>query len=187
MDQIVVAVAQLGLYAVGLGALAAWVTTPRRDRAAFALAAVLAVVAVLVCVKAAGAAWTDPRPFVVDGRAPLFSHVSDNGFPSDHTMLAMAVAAVVAWWRRKVGAGLMALSVVVGAARVGAHVHHVPDVVGALLIGTACAAAAVMVASRVGHGSRAVPLPAHPGPAAARTGSRDRARAAGDSDDRHGS
>ncbi len=73
MDQIVVAVAQLGLYAVGLGALAAWVTTPRRDRAAFALAAVLAVVAVLVCVKAAGAAWTDPRPFVVDGRAPLFS------------------------------------------------------------------------------------------------------------------
>ena len=52
-----------------------------------------------------GAAWVDPRPFVVDGRAPLVPHADDNGFPSDHTTVA--------------GWGMGALAAAVGVAVAG--------------------------------------------------------------------
>ena len=78
---------------------------------------------------AAVAIYTDPRPFVVDPSVkPLFAHPADNGFPSDHTALAATVALVVMRYRWWLGAALMAAGIVLGAARVAAHVHHAPDI-----------------------------------------------------------
>jgi undecaprenyl-diphosphatase len=139
-------VADFALYAVALGAVVAWLRGPRTEKLPFALAAVIAAAAVGVLVKVAGLIWVDPRPFVVDHTVPLIAHNADNGFPSDHTALATGIALVVVWWHRRFGLALVALAVLLGAARVAAHVHHVPDILGGLAAGLLAAAAAVTLA-----------------------------------------
>ena len=103
-------------------------------------------------VKVAGTAWTDPRPFVVDHSTPLIAHSVDNGFPSDHTALAAAIALVVLAWHRRTGVLLLLLAAVLGASRVLAGVHHVPDVVAGYALGILAGGVAVLV-------SRALPWP----------------------------
>lgn len=142
-------VAEYALYAVALAALVAWLRTPRDQKVPFAAAAVIAMVLVGVAVKTAGALWVDPRPFVVDHTTPLIAHNADNGFPSDHTALATAIAAVVFAWHRRVGAALLVVAVLLGASRVAAHVHHVPDIVVGIAIGLVAAAIGVLVARRI--------------------------------------
>ena len=139
MDPLIVAVAQYALFAVALGAAVVWLRAPRAEKVPFAVAALVAMVAVAVAVKLGGTLWTDPRPFVVDGRPPLFPHPADNGFPSDHTALAVAVSAVVMLWSRRAGAVLLTTALLIGTARVLAHVHHVPDILAGAAIGIVCA------------------------------------------------
>ncbi len=74
------------------------------------------------------------RPFVLENVKPLIDHAANNGFPSDHTLLAMTVSAVILIYNRKLGIVLIALSVVVGAARVLAKVHSPLDVIGSTII-----------------------------------------------------
>ncbi len=76
----------------------------------------------------------DPRPFVVEHVKPLFQHIADNGFPSDHMLLAMTIASVVFVYSRKLGILLTVIAVCIGTARVTAHVHHVEDIVGSAFI-----------------------------------------------------
>jgi membrane-associated phospholipid phosphatase len=75
---------------------------------------------------------------------PLFPHPADNGFPSDHTALASGVALLVTVHRRWIGLVLVLISLAIGAARVAAHVHHIEDVVAALVIGVLAALAGVL-------------------------------------------
>ena len=76
----------------------------------------------------------DPRPFVTGHIAPLFPHPAANGFPSDHTLLAMVLAMCVLFYSRKWGVALVALAAAIGAARVAAHVHHWVDILGAMAL-----------------------------------------------------
>lgn len=78
----------------------------------------------------------DPRPFVVDHVTPLIPHVADNGFPSDHTLITMAIASVVFAYNRKIGSVLIILALIVGTARVLARVHHPLDIIGSTVIAT---------------------------------------------------
>jgi undecaprenyl-diphosphatase len=141
MHSAVSAVAQDGLYVVALLAIVAWLTVPRPEKVAMAVEMVVGLVAVAVLVRVAGVLHTDPRPFVQDPSIhPWFSHPADNGFPSDHTAVAALTAFVVV--RRRLGTGLvlLAITVLIGAARVLAHVHHVQDVVAGFVIGLVAAA-----------------------------------------------
>ena len=152
MDSLIVAVAEYALYAVALTAVVVWLLAPRPGKVAMAVQALVAVVLVGVLVKTAGAVHADPRPFVVNpSLRPLFAHPADNGFPSDHTALTAAVAAVVAVHRRAVGIALFVVALLIGAARVAAHVHHVPDIVAGALIGLVAAGIGVLVWSLVSH------------------------------------
>lgn len=76
----------------------------------------------------------DPRPFVIEHVKPLIAHAVDNGFPSDHMLLTMTIAAVVFVYNRKWGITLSCIAVFIGTARVLAKVHHIEDIVGSLLI-----------------------------------------------------
>jgi undecaprenyl-diphosphatase len=97
--------------------------------------AVVSLAITVVLVKLAGAVHADPRPFVVDPSIkPLFAHPADNGFPSDHTALAATVALLVMTYRKGLGVVLLVASIMLGAARMVAHVHHGQDIVAGLLI-----------------------------------------------------
>jgi membrane-associated phospholipid phosphatase len=151
MQSIVVAVAQYALFAVALAAAVVWLRLPgRHEKVVVAAQVVVAAVLVAVLVKVASALHTDPRPFVTDPHlTPWFAHPADNGFPSDHTALASAVSFVVLAHRRSAGLLLLAVSVLIGVARVMSHVHHVQDIVAGLLIGLVAAGAAVLASGWV--------------------------------------
>ena len=98
----------------------------------------LVVVAILVMV--AGAVHTDPRQFVLDPSLhPLSSLPAYNGYPSDHTAVAAVTAVGGPAHRRTTGLVLLVLTVLIGAARVLAHVHHVQDIVAGGAIGLVAA------------------------------------------------
>jgi undecaprenyl-diphosphatase len=141
--------AQYGLFLVLAGAVLAWWRAPsHRQRISMAIAGLVALAVTMIAIKVTSLAWSDPRPFVVDGRAPLFAHPPDNGFPSDHTAVGSAVAATVLAFRRRLGLALLAVAVLVGMARVAAHVHHVPDILAGIVIGLVAAATGHLLADR---------------------------------------
>ena len=114
------------------------------------LVASLAMVALsLVLMVITGALVRSPRPFVVDGLAPLIPHAPNNGFPSHHALMAAAIAASVSlvesWLILPMG--LMALLVDWG--RVACHVHHVSDVLGSTLIVVSSLLLAIQAARQV--------------------------------------
>nr|WP_277349816.1 phosphatase PAP2 family protein [Planosporangium thailandense] len=107
---------------------------PTGDRWRSAVQAVFAAVFTLMIVKLAAAAYYDPRPFVGGHVHPYFTHPADNGFPSDHTAVG-SLAGYVLWsYRKRIAAVLWVAAVLVGAARVVAHVHSPVDIIGALVI-----------------------------------------------------
>lgn len=88
-----------------------------------------------------GALYYNPRPFAALNIVPFVAHSADNGFPSDHTLLAAAAATLVFTVNKKWGSALFLLAVIVGIGRVAALVHHPVDILGSLI-----AASAVMTA-----------------------------------------
>jgi membrane-associated phospholipid phosphatase len=144
MNGLIVAVAQYLLFLILFTAAVIWFYLPRQDKVGMAVQAIVSLVIAVILIKLAGAIHTDPRPFAVDPSIkPLFPHPADNGFPSDHTALAVTVSLLVMILRRWLGAVLLAASIMLGAARMAAHVHHAQDIVAGLLI----AALAVGIAS----------------------------------------
>lgn len=156
VNSVIVAVAQYALFLVAAGAALVWLRVPREQKLTLAVQAVVTLVVVALLVRLAGAVHTDPRPFVVDPTVrPLFPHPADNGFPSDHTALASAVALLVMSYRRWAGLALLAVSVAIGVARVAAHVHHPEDIVAGLVIGAVAALVGVLAGRAVSSRRRA--------------------------------
>jgi membrane-associated phospholipid phosphatase len=164
MDSLVVVLAQYLPFLVPAAAAVVWLTLPRAAKVGLAFQAIVSVIVVVAFIQLAAAVHTDPRPFVVNPAVrPLFAHPADNGFPSDHTAFAATVSFLVMRYRRRVGLILLAASVIAGAARVAAHVHHVEDIAAGVLIAgvTAVVASAVWtwvrprlrgrLADRLGH------------------------------------
>jgi undecaprenyl-diphosphatase len=138
--------------AAGLVAL----TLYRRPRtAALHWVVVICVTAVIafVCAQIGAAVFNDPRPFTQDHVKPLIAHAADNGFPSDHGLLAALVVAAVLLLDLRLVAVFVVLGAMVDWARVGAGIHHVIDVVGSagfvvlgLVVGYALGPAIVRIA-----------------------------------------
>lgn len=84
--------------------------------------------------RLAGAIYFHPRPFVVANFTPLVPHPADNGFPSDHALLAAALAGSVWWFNRKAGLGLAALALLIGEGRILAGVHHLIDIIASFVL-----------------------------------------------------
>ena len=143
MDSLITLAAQYLVFLILVAAAAVWVFLPRQDKVGLAVQAIVSLAIVVVLIQLAAALHTDPRPFVVDPSIkPLFVHPADNGFPSDHTALGATVALLVMTYRRSLGALLLAASILVGAARMAAHVHHAQDIVAGVLIAALAVGAA---------------------------------------------
>jgi undecaprenyl-diphosphatase len=99
------------------------------------LTTLVAAILALIVSRVASKLFYDPRPFVTHNVNPLIHHGNDNGFPSDHTLLAMTLTSVIYFFNKKLAVIGLGITVVVGIARVAAHVHSPIDIIGALVIG----------------------------------------------------
>ena len=64
-----------------------WRATPE-ERGVMLRRGILAGILAVAFAKIGGAFYNEPRPFVARHFTPLIPHEPDNGFPSDHTLLA---------------------------------------------------------------------------------------------------
>ena len=133
-------------YVVGLsviGALVLFVRLSKQNRLRFAALVVVGGIIAYLFAKLGSHLYSNPRPFIQGHFTPLLPHGNDNGFPSDHTLLAAVLAWAALVYSRKIGAILLVVAVVVGASRMAAGLHHLVDVVGSF----AFAALAIWLAS----------------------------------------
>ena len=84
--------------------------------------------------RVAGHFYYNARPFVVGNFTPLISHAADNGFPSDHMLLAALLATLVFFVNARLGTIAWVVALLVGLSRVAAGVHHTGDIVGSAII-----------------------------------------------------
>lgn len=117
----------------------------KHAKLSFVLQLIIAGIAALILARIASMIWYDPRPFVVGNFVPLIAHASDNGFPSDHTLLASLVGWVVLMYSRKYGIVTLVIALLIGTARVLAGVHHPLDIIGSFVISGIAVALVVLV------------------------------------------
>ena len=84
----------------------------------------------------AGHVHFDARPFVRLGVAPLITHSTDNGFPSEHSAVAAFFGAILCFIDVPAAAVAILTAIAIGVARIYALVHWPIDVVAGWCIGT---------------------------------------------------
>jgi undecaprenyl-diphosphatase len=97
----------------------------------------------------AGLLYSNPRPFVVGHFKPLIEHAANNGFPSDHTLLAATLAMIALYIDLRAGIFLWIAALLIGVSRVAAGVHHALDIVGAMAFAVIAVAASQYLISRL--------------------------------------
>jgi undecaprenyl-diphosphatase len=103
----------------------------RDDAWRWLMAVVVTGLSAEVFTQLGAAIFNDPRPFKVGHFHPLIPHAADNGFPSDHALLAAFLVACVLFARAWLATPIVAtLAILVDWARVGAGIHHPIDVIG---------------------------------------------------------
>src|SRR3954453_15912580 len=146
MNLLVVAVAQYLLFGLALLAGLTWLTLDRAGKLRLAMEAGVGLAVLGLAIWIAGSLHVDPRPFVQDpSTASLFPHPADNGFPSHHAAAGGLLPAPGARHRRTVGVLVGIGAVLVAAARMAAHVHHLQDVVAGLLLGLVAGIVGILV------------------------------------------
>jgi len=132
---------------------AVWLVVALRHRRTLTLATAARIVALAVLALLLAKVFThvvsDPRPYLVDHVAPLTPLSRDNGFPSDHTLLAAVLAASLWWIDRRLIVPFAVGAVLVMLGRLGVGAHHTIDVLGSVAI--------TLVAALI---VRALPVPA---------------------------
>lgn len=149
MDAIIVFCAKYLIIFVGLLLIWLWFKAPVKIKKKIALQVVIAGIIGIVLIKIAGKLYYHPRPFVDGHVKPLFPHSNDNGFPSDHTALAMTLTAVIYYYDKQIAFIAFVLTLATGIARVLANVHSPVDILGGLLIGAASGWAGWWIAQRL--------------------------------------
>lgn len=125
---------------IALAAIIPFIAYRRRFSASYNLSAVLtaflsASAARFVITPIIRFIWPIERPFVSMGFPPLFPHEVSASFPSGHAVFFFALAVSLSFHYRKLGIALLALSLLMGIARVAAGVHWPSDIVAGAFIG----------------------------------------------------
>ncbi|MCL4406443.1 MAG: phosphatase PAP2 family protein [Patescibacteria group bacterium] len=77
----------------------------------------------------------NPRPFEELGIKPLINQYATASFPSGHVSFIFPIALAAFSYNKKLGAWLIAATVVMGISRVIAGVHWISDIAAGLLVG----------------------------------------------------
>lgn len=134
---------------VALGGWAAW---HRPSERGYLMAVLVTAAATAVIAHAIAHALDTPRPFML-GLSPAYVHHGERGsMPSAHAsvMFTVALACLLRPSLRKLGAGLMAVTLATGWARIYVGLHFPSDIAAGLLLALAMAGAfaAIQLASR---------------------------------------
>lgn len=143
MNLLIIFVAEYAIFLLLIAAAVIFFSLPKTSRRQYLLSLALGGICAFVLAKFAGLLITDPRPFVSEHVVPLFSHTPNNGFPSDHTTFGTTLAFISFFYARKWGLVMIPVAILIGAARVLAHVHHWSDIVGGIAVGLIAATIAV--------------------------------------------
>jgi undecaprenyl-diphosphatase len=132
--------AQYLLYAIVFVVACMWfVGRSRAERGAnrrLVLEGVFSALIGLVAVALIQHFYHHPRPFVERTDVDLlFPHSADPSFPSEHVIVAAALAGSFIWNRRWLGSLLMLAAGALGFARVLAGIHYPADIIAALALG----------------------------------------------------
>ena len=122
-----------------------WRATPE-ERGVMLRRGILAGLLAIAFAKIGGAFYNEPRPFVARHFTPLIPHEPDNGFPSDHTLLAFTCVFLLLAQLAIPEMILAALcGLVIAASRVRSGLHSPLDIGASIVF----AAIAVGIASLV--------------------------------------
>jgi undecaprenyl-diphosphatase len=126
----------LAKYLIGIAVLTAgiyWLLQPRKEKLRLLIFGAIALIITVVLMKIGAALYYDPRPFVTQHITPLYPHGPDNGFPSDHTILAAAIAVILYSSSKRIGLIVFGMAFLIGLARVLGHIHSPIDIVGSFV------------------------------------------------------
>jgi len=122
------------IFIMGFTALLVFLTLDKKAKRKLLIFSAWVLPLAFILSRIAAYAYDNPRPFVVGGFEPLASNSTDNGFPSDHTLVSSVIAMIFWYQKRTVGIILLISAVIVGLGRVYAGVHHPIDIVGSFVI-----------------------------------------------------
>ncbi len=149
MDGLIVFSAQYLFVSVILLAAWLWLKSSNKTKLQMAAAFIITGALAFILAKIGDKLYYHPRPFVNSDVRPLFSHGPDNGFPSDHSWFTMSIAAVIFYYKRSLGWIALTIALIVGTARVLAHVHSHIDIAGGFAIGIAAASVGYFAAKKL--------------------------------------
>ena len=133
MHEAVIVIAKYFIALSVLLTLYIWLKLSTPEKKRFLLLAILGAILSILLAKVGSKLYSDPRPFVTGHFTPYFAHANDNGFPSDHTLFASFLAFLTWHFSRKAGIALFVLALLIGLSRVIAGVHHLIDILGAVV------------------------------------------------------
>lgn len=133
MDILFIFVAKYLILVPILAVVWLFIKLPRSEWKKEGLRALAILILTFVLAKIGSHFYYDPRPFVQGGFTSLIPHAPDNGFPSDHVLLASALSAIVMCWKKRAGMALWLVAILIGISRVYVGVHHPIDVIFSLI------------------------------------------------------
>ncbi len=145
MDSLIVFVAKYFLYLSVAIVGVYWLRASTNDKFSLAWKLVAGGILALAMARVSAHFYYDTRPFVAHHIKPLFAHAADNGFPSDHALLTSFLGFSLLAYSRRIAAVLLGIAVLVGWARVAAHVHSPIDIIGSFVFAGVSAAIIVWI------------------------------------------
>jgi undecaprenyl-diphosphatase len=136
---IVLVVAQYGIFLLPAALVLVWLvgSTPNDGGREAVLVGVVAAIAAAAVGLVLERILSRPRPFAELGFDPLFPHARDSSFPSDHTLVGVALVGPMLWRAPKIGSWLLVWALLIGFARVAAGVHYPTDIGGSAILALA--------------------------------------------------
>jgi undecaprenyl-diphosphatase len=136
---IVLAVAQAGIFVLPIALVVVWLvaSAPNDGRREAVVVGVVSGIVAIAVGLVLERILNRPRPFVELGFEPLFRHAQDSSFPSDHTLLGVALVGPMLWRSPKQGVWLLVWALLIGFARVAAGVHYPSDIIGTAVLALA--------------------------------------------------
>lgn len=134
MNTIIILGAKYLIIVPALAVVVWFVRLPKTEKKRVFLSGLITLPLAYILAKIAGHFYFDARPFVVGNFTPLVAHAADNGFPSDHTLFASALAATVMCFNKRLSIALWIIAILIGISRVYAGIHHPIDIIGSFVI-----------------------------------------------------